>query len=189
MLNWMKNNPLLKKFEKKFINFNSYTLKATKIKSDEELKDFCLNCLHSIAKQNNKDIKSVSLEDIYRALHKVRQKTPDLLRQVTWSQMEKGFKTAKTVGDGSSLFISIASLNPLPLMFWPLKKFFGKKIKYVMTVYLVSFMAKEVYGGNTVTNKKQGLGQRFKKLKDSQLDKLEQALANRKKDKTDKMQG
>ena len=147
MLSWIKKQPLFKRFEEKFINFDSYTLKATKIKSDEELKDFCLDCLHQIAQKHNKDVKSISLEDIYRALSKVRKKTPDLFRQITWSQMEKGFKTAKTVGDSSSLFISIASLNPLPLMFWPLKKLFGKKIKYVMTVWLVSLMAKEIYGG------------------------------------------
>ena len=167
MFSWIKNQPLWQQFEKKFVQFDSYTVKAVKIKSDEELKDFCLKCLNQIAKENNKDVKSVSLEDIHRALSKVRQKTPDLLRQITWSQMEKGFKTAKTVGDGSSLFISIASLNPLPLLFWPLKKLFGKKIKYVMTVWLVSFMAKEVYGGEeNPPNKKTGSGwtDRLKKI-------------------------
>lgn len=74
MLKWFRKNKLIRKFKKEFEGFNSYTLQAMKLKTDEQLKEHCLKCIDKIAKDNKKDIKSVSLEDIYRVLYKIRKK-------------------------------------------------------------------------------------------------------------------
>ncbi|MDE0118971.1 MAG: hypothetical protein OXM55_03055 [Bdellovibrionales bacterium] len=126
--------------------FNSYTLQAMKLKTDEELKEHCLKCIDKIAKDNKKDIKSVSLEDIYRVLYKIRKKTPKLLREIKLSQIEKTIKSFETVGDISSLIYSIAYSTPIPVLLIPIKKIFGKRIKYVIVIWIASVVAMEIYG-------------------------------------------
>ena len=146
MFQWIRKNRLIKKFKKEFEGFNSYTLQAAKLKTDEQLKEHCLKCIDKIAKDNKKDTKEVSLEDIYQALHEIRNKTPKLLREIKLSQIEKTTKSVKTVGDISSLICGIALATPIPALLIPIKKFLGKRIKYVITTWIVSIIAMEIYG-------------------------------------------
>ena len=69
MFQRLKNKKLIRKFKKKFEEFNSYTLQAMKLKTDEQLKEHCLKCVNKIAKDNKKDIKLVSLEDISQLIY------------------------------------------------------------------------------------------------------------------------
>ena len=154
MITWIKKKILTNQFKRKFVYFNSYTLQAFKLKTDKQLKEHCLNCIDKIAKDNKKDIKSVSLEDIYRVLYKIRKKTPKLLRQVTLSELEKTIKSVGTAGDISSLIYSVAGFTPVPLLYLPLKKFLGKRIKYVMITWVVSIIATEIYSGRNHARKK-----------------------------------
>ena len=146
MFKWIKRQRLIRKFKKEFQGFNAYTLQAMKLTTDEQLKEHCLKCIDKIAKDNNKDIESVSLEDIYRVLYKIRKKTPKLLREIKLSQMQKTVKSLEGAGDISSLVFSIAFLSPIPALLIPIKKVFGKKIKYVIVTWVVSLVAKEIYG-------------------------------------------
>ena len=118
-----------------------------KLKTDEQLKEHCLKCIDKIAKDNKKDIKSVSLEDIYRVLYKIRKKTPKLLREIKLSQIEKTIKSLETMGDISQLIYSMAYLTPIPALLIPIKKIFGKRIKYVIVTWIVSLIATEIYSG------------------------------------------
>lgn len=146
MFKWIKRRKLIRKFKKEFEGFNSYTLQAMKLKTDEELKKHCIKCVNKIAKDNKKDIKSVSLEDIYWALYEIRKKTPKLLRDIKLFQIEKATKSFKATGDISALISSIAYLTPIPVLFMPIKKIIGKRIKYVIVTWIVSVVATAVYG-------------------------------------------
>ena len=146
MFNWIRKKKLIRKFRKEFENFNSYTLQAVKLKTDEELKEHCIKCINKIAEDNKKDIKSVSLEDIYWALYKIRKKTPKLLREIKLFQIEKIIKSFKATGDISSLISSVIYLTPIPALFIPIKKIIGKRAKYVVVTWIVSVVATEVYG-------------------------------------------
>ena len=145
MFKWIEKKKLIRKFKKEFEGFNSYTLQAVKLKTDEQLKEHCLKCIDKIAKDNKKDIKSVSLEDIYRVLSKIRKKTPKLLREIKLSQIEKTIKSFRTAGDISQLIYGIAYLTPIPVLLIPIKKIFGKRIKYVIVTWIVSLVATEIY--------------------------------------------
>ena len=146
MFEWFKEKKLIRKFRKEFERFNSYTLQAVKLKTDEQLKEHCFKCIDKIAKDNKKDIKSVSLEDIYRVLYKIRKKTPKLLREIKLFQIEKTIKSFRTVGDISPFIYSIAYLSPTPMLFIPIKRILGKRIKYVIVTWIVSLAAIEIYG-------------------------------------------
>ena len=144
MFKWIRERKLTKKF-KEFVGFNSYTAQAMKLETDEQLKEHCLKCIDKIAKDNKKEIKSVSLEDIYRVLSKVRKKTPKLLRQITLSQIEKTMKSAGSMSNTYQFIYSIANLTPVPLIFMPIKKIFGRRVKFVIVTWVVSLVAKEIY--------------------------------------------
>jgi len=51
---------------KKFVCFNKYTVRAVKVSTYEEMKKLCWTCVNEIAKKNDNDRKSVSLDYIYR---------------------------------------------------------------------------------------------------------------------------
>ena len=128
MFKWIRKQKLIRKFRKEFEGFNSYTLQAVKLRTDEELKEHCVKCVNKIAKDNKKDIKSVSLEDIYWALYEIRKKTPKLLREIKLFQIEKTIRSFKTTGDISALISSIAYLTPIPALFsYLLKKLLEKE--------------------------------------------------------------
>ena len=146
MFKWIRERKLVRKFKKEFEGFNSYTLQAVKLKTDEQLKDHCLKCLDKIAKDNKKDIKSISLEDFYRVLSKIRKKTPRLLREIKLSHIEKTIKSGKTAGDVFSFIYSLAYSTPIPVLLIPIKKVLGKRIKYVIVTWIVSLIATEIYG-------------------------------------------
>ncbi len=147
-MGWIKRKFLENKFKKRFVCFNEYTLKAFKINKDSDFKHLCIECIDEIAKRNNKDIKSVSLEDIYRVLHKIRKRTPKLLRRITLYQIIKLKDIGSSAGNAFNIIYSISQLTPIPLMYVGLKKIFGKRIGYVVQIYIVSVIAKEIYEGD-----------------------------------------
>ena len=127
----IKKKILIFKFKKSFVYFNKYTRQAFKTHSDEEFKRLCWKCVKETAKQNKKDIKSVSLEDIYRVLYKIRKKFPKLLRRITLNQFLKTKNTLSVAGDVSNVIWFISSLTHLPLIYVVLKKIIGKRSEYV----------------------------------------------------------
>ena len=147
--NKVKKKLLIRKFKKKFVCFNKYTLQAFKINSDEEFKKLCWKCVEETAKQNKKDIKSISLEDIYRVLHKIRKKFPKLLRRVTLNQFLNFKKTISVTGDIGNVIYFISYLTPLPLIYLGLKKMIGKRVEYAFKIYILSWVVQEIYKGGS----------------------------------------
>ena len=147
----IKQKILILKFKKNFVCFNKYTLQAFKTHSDEEFKKLCWKCIEETAKQNKKDIKSISLEDIYRVLYKIRKKFPKLLRRVTLNQFLKMKNTLSLAGDASNVVWFISSLTPLPLIYAVVKKVIGKRAEYVFKIYLLTWIAQEIYKGEGKT--------------------------------------
>ena len=143
--NRLKTKILTSRFIRKFVYFNKYTLQAFKISSDEEFKTLCWKCVEETAKQNKKDIKSVSLEDIYRVLHKIRKKFPKILRRVTLSQFIKLQKTMSTAGDASNVVWFISNLTPVPLVYLSVKKLIGKRVEYAFKIYILTWIIQEIY--------------------------------------------
>ncbi len=145
MINWVLNKLLTKKFKKRFVHYNKYTLKAFKCTSDTQFQKLFWKCVNDTAHQNNKDIQDISLEDIYRTLHKIRQKMPKLFRKITLKQMTKIKKTGNIVSDIFNLIYGMSSLNIIPLIYVGLKKIFGIRVEYVIKIYIVSMIAQELY--------------------------------------------
>lgn len=145
MVKWIKRKLLKYKFLKKFVYFNKYTAQAFKASTDEEFKKLCWKCVHEIAKNNDKDIRSVSLEDIYRVLYSIRKRTPKLLRRITLQQIIK-FKDISSKTGGTYNFITgIACATPLPLIYVGLKKVIGSRVEYAFQMYIISLIAEEIY--------------------------------------------
>ena len=147
--NKIKKKFLILKFKKKFVYFNRYTLQAFKINSDEEFKKLCWKCVEETAKQNKKDIKSISLEDIYRVLHKIRKKFPKLLRRITLNQFLNLKKTMSVAGDVGHIIYFISHLTPVPLIYLGLKKMIGKRVEYAFKIYILTWIAQEIYKGGS----------------------------------------
>ena len=141
----LKHKTLLNKFNKNFVQFNKYTLQAFKVQSDEEFKKLCWKCIEETAKQNKKDIKSISLEDIYRVLYKIRKKFPKILRRVTLNQFIKCQQSMSLAGDVSNIIYFISHLTPVPLIYLGVKKAIGKKVEYVFKMYILTWIAQEIY--------------------------------------------
>ena len=147
-MGWIKTNFLKLKFKKKFVRFNKYTTRAFMLKTDEDFKKLCWECVNKIAGENKKDIKSVSLEDIYRVLDKIRKKTPKLLRRITLYQIINLKNISSSMTDTFNFIRSISSLTPVPLIFIGLKKILEKRVEYAFKVYIVSIIAEEIYRGD-----------------------------------------
>ena len=141
----IKKQFLFLKFKKSFVYFNKYTLQAFKINSDEEFEKLCWKCVEEIAAQNKKDIKSISLEDVYQVLHKIRKRTPKLLRKVTLYQIIKLKEVSSSTSDTFNIIIGIARLTPIPLIYVGLKKIFGKRVGYAFKIYILTRIAQELY--------------------------------------------
>ena len=144
----IKENILKILFQRKFVGFNKHTAKAFTLTKDEDFKKLCLECIQSIAGKNKKDIKSVSLEDIYRVLHKIRQKTPKLLRKITLSQVINLKNTTSSFSNIVNFIRAISNLTPIPLIYIGLKKTLGKRVEYAFKIYIVSVIAEEIYRGD-----------------------------------------
>ncbi len=145
MIQFIKNKILESSFNRKFKFFNQYTRRAFHLKTDEQLKEYSLKCIREIAKENKKEITSLSLDDVYRVLCKIRKKTPGLLRKITLKQVIQIVQTTDKAGYASNLIYALAYSTPLPLTYIPLKFFLGKKIKYVFVVWIVTLTACELY--------------------------------------------
>lgn len=145
MVKWVKRKFLKNKFLKRFVYFNKYTAQAFKVSTDEEFKKLCWTCVDEIAKNNDKDIKSVSLEDIYRVLYQIRKRTPKLLRRITLHQIIKFKDISSTTGDTFNLITAIGYATPVPLMYVGLKKIVGNKVEYAFKMYIISLIAEEIY--------------------------------------------
>ena len=146
--NKIKKRVLIHKFKKNFVSFNKYTVQAFKTNSDEEFNKLCWKCIEETAKQNKKDIKSISLEDVYQVLYKIRKKFPKILRRVTLNQFVKLQKSMSLAGDASNLIYFVSHLTPLPLIYLGLKKIIGKKVEYAFKIYILTWMAQEIYKGD-----------------------------------------
>ena len=149
MINLIKRKLLKYKFLKRFVSFNKYTAQAFKVSTDEEFKKLCWRCVSEIAKNNDKDIKSVSLEDIYRVLYKIRKRTPKLLRRITLNQIMKFKDISSKTGDTFNLVTAIGYATPVPLMYVGLKKIVGNRVEYAFKMYIISLIAEEIYKKDT----------------------------------------
>lgn len=148
MISWVKRKVLKSKFNRDFVCVNKYTKRAFNLKTDKDFKKLCWECIGDIAGENKKDIKAVSLEDIYRVLDKIRKKTPKLLRRITLHQLMQLKEISSSAGNAYNIIYSISNLTPVPLVYTVLKNFFGKRIGYVVKIYIVSAIAKEIYEGD-----------------------------------------
>jgi len=120
-------------------------VQAFKISTDEEFKKLCWQCVDEIAKNHDKDIKSVSLEDIYRVLYRIRKKTPKLLRRITLHQIIKFKDISSKTGNIFNLITAIGYATPVPLMYVGLKKIIGNRVEYAFKMYIISLIAEEIY--------------------------------------------
>lgn len=153
MFNWIKQKFLERKFKKQFVHFNKWTLQAFKVKTDEDFKKLCLECVNEIAGQHKKDIKSLSLEDIYRVLHKIREKTPKILRKITLYQLIKLKDIGSKTSDAFYIIKGISGLAVIPLIYVGLKKIIGKRVEYAFKMYIVSLIANELYKENEASKR------------------------------------
>ena len=97
-------------------NYNEYTKIAFKgINTDEDFKKLCLEFLEKQAKENNKDIKDISLLDIHRAFSKVNKEFPNFLNRITLKRLDN-IKDLSDFSSFISLFLSF--INPYFLV-WP----------------------------------------------------------------------
>ena len=145
MFNWLFNKTKLQKFKSRFVHYNKYTFRAFKCKSDDQFREVFWECIDDTASANNKDKQDVSLEDIYRVLHRIRKKTPNLLRRITLKQLTTVKTTGNFISDFFGLIYGIAGVNIIPIVYVGLKKVFGKRVEYVFKIYLVSILAQEIY--------------------------------------------
>ena len=125
----------------------SYFARAWKVKSDKGFKTLLMNCFKEIARKHKKDIKDVSLEDIYRVVSRLRKLMPGFFKKVTLNQFLKFMKGASKAGDIISI-IEAATLHPLFLAQIGLKRVFGTKIGRVATIYTIKKIANDIYGGD-----------------------------------------
>ena len=137
-----------RKFKKKFVHFNKWTKRAFKIKTDEDFNKLFLECVNEIAKSHKKDPRSISLEDLYRVLHKIRKKTPKILRRITLYQVIKLKNTASITGDILAVIKAISGLIVIPLMYVGLKRILGRRVEYAFKMYIVSVILNELYRGD-----------------------------------------
>ena len=145
MLSKLKRKVLAFKFNKKFVQFNRWTFRAFKVNSDEEFKKLCWQCAEETAKDNKKDIKEVSLEDIYTVLYKIRKRCPKLLRKITLYQVIKLKSISSSVSDAFSIIYSISGLTLVPIVYVGLKKIFGNKMEYAFKMYVFSLIFQSIY--------------------------------------------
>lgn len=153
------------KFKKKFVNFNKYTKEAFLIKTDEDFNKLLFKYANEIAGENKKNIKSVSLEDIYRVVSKIRKKTPKFLRKITLFQIVNFKKIISDLFDIREI-IKIINLSPISLISLSLRKFFGKRIEYVLKIYIASLIFQELYGEDKSRQKPKTLFSKYKSLID-----------------------
>ena len=136
---------LERQFKKQFVHFNKWTRRAFKLKTDEDFNKLFLECVTEIADSHKKDIKSVSLEDIYRVLHNIRKKTPKMLRKITLYQVIKLKDITSTTSDAFYIIKGISGLAVIPLIYVGLKRIIGKRVEYAFKMYVVSVIANELY--------------------------------------------
>ena len=115
----------------------SYFARAWKVKSDKGFKTLLMNCCKETAKKHNKDIKDISVEDLYQLLRQVRRFMPGSLKKITLNQFLKFMKGASKAGDILSIIEAIAFHYPLLLAPIGIKRVFGTKIGRVATIYTV----------------------------------------------------
>ena len=149
ILNKLREKLSFFKFKKQIMGFNSYTRKAFTVKTDEEFKKLCWECVEDIAQQNKKDIKEVSLEDVYQVLSKIRKKFPKILRKVTLYQVLKVKDSLSTTSDIFNVLYSIALSTGWPIAYIGIKKVlekaFGKRIEYAFKMYILGLISQELY--------------------------------------------
>ena len=131
--------------------YNKWTETAFTVKTDEDFKKLCLKCIEDTAKKNNKDKFSVSFDDIFRGMEKLKNaklfKIP-YAKKITL----KFIKNASDITNWSflsiALFTSIINLNPVGFFASLGFKNFIKletKLKYTLAIYCLSVFIEEVY--------------------------------------------
>ena len=132
---------------KKFVRWNKWTFRAFKCKTEEDFRRLCLQCFNEIAAESNKNWKDVSLEDLYRVLHKIRQKSPKMLRNMTLKQALNLKDGISKSSDLFNIIYGLIALQPSLLVLFGLKKAFGKRAEYGFKISLVQLIADEIYKG------------------------------------------
>ena len=122
----------------------SYFCRAFKAKSDKDFKTLALDCWKETAKKHNKDIKDVSLEDLYRVLSRIRKLMPGFLKKITLNQFLKFMNGASKTGDVLSVIESM-TLNPLFLAKIGFKRVFGSRTSRIAKIYTIKKIADEIY--------------------------------------------
>ncbi len=143
MFSWMRNKILNSSVNNKYKIFNQYTKGALALKTDEEFKKYCFQCFEKISKENKKDIKSLSLADISRVLNKINKKAPKLLRKITLKQFQQALTFTGTAGNFMTIISAIAS--PFSLVYLALKLKYKEKAKYAFGIWVVTWIAREIY--------------------------------------------
>ena len=131
----------------KFVRWNKWTFRAFKCKTEEDFRELCLQCFNEIAAESDKDWKDVSLEDLYRVLHKIRQKAPKMLRKMTLKQALNIKAGVSKSSDLFNIIYGLIALQPSLLVLFGLKKAFGKRAEYGFKISLVQLIADEIYKG------------------------------------------
>ncbi len=145
MLNWIKGKVLNSSFNKKHRVFNKYVKKALSIKTDTEFKRHCINCFKQVAKEHQKDFSSISLDDIYRVLTKVRRIAPAVLRKVTVKQLLDIIRGVDRTSHFTSFIYALAG-SKISMIYFPIRMLYGKRLKYAIGTWSVTRIAYEIYG-------------------------------------------
>ena len=117
---------------------------ALKSKSDEELKQHLFKVIRETAKKNGKDIYSISLEDVYQALTEIRNSWYGfILRKIKLSQFITIKKTTDKIGQ--AVTVTSSFMNPIYLVFLPVKKYVGFKVKNLGWHLGAKWFANKIY--------------------------------------------
>ncbi len=143
MFSWMRNKILNSSVNNKYKIFNRYTKGALALKTDKEFQDYSFQCFEKISKENKKDIKSLSLADISRVLNKINKKAPKLLRKITLRQFQQALTFTGTVGNFMTIISAIGS--PFYIVYFALKLRYRKRVKYAFGIWVVTWIAREIY--------------------------------------------
>ena len=130
---------------KQFVPWNQWTKKALKCKTEKEFKELCLQCFQETAKESGKDIKDISLEDVYRVLHAVRKRTPEVLRKITLKQALDLKTGISNTSDLFNVIYGVLAVQPSLLLLVGLKKVFGKRAEFALKIHIVSLIARALY--------------------------------------------
>ena len=149
ILKKLKQQLSIIKFKKNIVGFNQFTRRALTVKTDEEFRKLCWECVQDMAKKNKKDMKEVSLEDLYRVLSKIRKKFPKVLRTVTLYQVLNAKESLSKTSDVFNVLYGIALSTGWPFVYVGLKqafeKAFGKQIEYAFKMYILTLITRELY--------------------------------------------